>query len=595
MEKNIKSREFLERIRILLLKEAIKDYEQYIYMYVFAYIGKLMKLNEEKNYFEKKYYSLNDLINELLEDYKKIQINNDKDVLEEILREQGSRFNYSCKEIFMDKLIRILYSVDIEVFDYILRMNIFDISKDVSVQLGSNIEIINLVEKIMDINEYDSILDMCSGVGDFLSNIFIDEKNNKLTGIEINREAILISKIRTVGLRRYVDYFNSDVLKFYQEEKFNKIFASFPLGVKIDKSYLNELEHRSMLFNWDKYPANTPDWVFINTMLSMLSKDGIAITITSNASLYKDIDARFRKDIVDNGYLNSIIQLPKGFIKGTAIDLNLLIFNKNSNGYVKMIDASNFGEKIKGNLYNKRLTLEDVDKIYKLYLEELHELVKCVPYEEIRNKDYNLVVGEYIGKKEIEYINPHKISEYAEDVFRGYQPMTNKDINNKKEYELLTISDINDGIISDDLKFIDGESKKLDRYILKENDVIVTCKGTVLKFAVVTNVKNRKIIPSGNFIVIRLKPGKLNPYYLISYLNSKDGIDGLYQLQTGSNIFSINPQKIASMVISVLDMEKQESVAKKYRVNQTQIALTKKRLVELKENMEQLYYSEVEG
>lgn len=588
MEKEVLIQKFFGKIRDIVHVEALRDDDVILYVYVLPYLRKLTILRNEHNYFENDYYSIDELIGDLLNNSKNF-FNED-----EILKEMRYQLNHNLSKKSANELIRLVRKFDDETCNYLLQ---HDFSRNMSMNIvkdTTDIELIYLIEKILNIKSNDSILDMCSGMGNFLSNLSNIDKSNKLTGIEINGFAIFISKMRTLGLGRNVTYYNQDALLLYPENKYDKIFSDFPLGIRLDRSYLNELASKPALFRWEKFPANTPDWVFINTMLTALKSDGVAVTITSNASLYKDIDSRFRADIIDNKYLASVIQLPTGIISGIAISLNLLIFNRNNlNNCVKLIDASSFCQKKKKD--KNIITLKDIENIYKLYSGPENEYVKNVSYEELRNNNYNLVVNEYIGKKEIEYINPHKISEFAEDVFRGYQPMTNKDVNNKKEYELLTISDVDDGIISDNLKFIDGETKKLDRYILKENDVIVTCKGTVLKFAVVTNVENRKVIPSGNFIVIRLKENGINPYYLVSYLGSEAGIDGLYQLQTGASIFSINPQKLASMTISVLSNEKQENVAKKYKINQTQIALTKKRLNELKENMAQLYNSEMEG
>ena len=88
------------------------------------------------------------------------------------------------------------------------------------------------------------------------------------------------------------------------------------------------------------------------------------------------------------------------------------------------------------------------------------------------------------------------------------------------EFEVLMISDIEDGQISDNLTKIDVKDNKYDRYLVKENDLIISSKGTRIKIAVVGDIGERKIIANGNLIVLRLDTTKINPLYLEMYFIS---------------------------------------------------------------------------
>ena len=107
-------------------------------------------------------------------------------------------------------------------------------------------------------------------------------------------------------------------------------------------------------------------------------------------------------------------------------------------------------------------------------------------------------------------------------------------------------------MISDNLLKINGNNNKYDRYLLKNGDVIISSKGTKIKVAV-ADIKNRKIIPNGNLLVLRLDTNKIEPYYLEAFLNSENGRLALEQIQTGAVIISINPSRVEQMKISMID------------------------------------------
>ena len=151
------------------------------------------------------------------------------------------------------------------------------------------------------------------------------------------------------------------------------------------------------------------------------------------------------------------------------------------------------------------------------------------------------------------------------------------------------ISDIEDGIISSDLKKIDGKENKYDRYLVQDKDLIISSKGTRIKIAVADNIGDRKIIANGNLIVLRVNQKELNPYYLEAYLNSSDGQTILNQIQTGSVIISINPSNLLNIKISMLPLEQQEKIGNKYLSQKKMIEMTKERLKELEKSQETFF------
>ena len=57
-----------------------------------------------------------------------------------------------------------------------------------------------------------------------------------------------------------------------------------------------------------------------------------------------------------------------------------------------------------------------------------------------------------------------------------------------------------------------------------QNPILITAKNSIVKTAVYKAEDNKKIILTGNLIVIRLDKNKCDPYYLQAFLNSEDGV-----------------------------------------------------------------------
>ena len=162
------------------------------------------------------------------------------------------------------------------------------------------------------------------------------------------------------------------------------------------------------------------------------------------------------------------------------------------------------------------------------------------------------------------------------------------------DVEVLTISDIEDGQISDNLTKINVKDNKYNRYLVRENDLIISSKGTRIKIAVVGNIGNRKIIANGNLIVLRLDTSKINPLYLEMFLNSSDGQTILNQIQTGAVIISINPSRLVEITISTLPLEKQNEIADDYKNKQLQILLAKEHVKQLEQEKNEILEKQIE-
>ena len=450
---------------------------------------------------------------------------------------------------------------------------------------GTPEQICRIVNLFLDINKNDDVLDICSSYGNFLVNVGNCCSYKSLTGIEINTKASLISKIRLTTLGFKSNIINMDLFSLEYNKKYDKILCDYPWGMKFDRmtqDYLSYSKDR-MEFDW-KIASGSGDWYFINVLLTMLKENGKGVVLLPAGPLFKTIDENFRKELVNNGLIEAVVKIPS-IRKYTSIEQYALVIS-NNNETIKVIDIS---KEISGNKFKPIILM---NKVFEIINNDKNKNISIKTKEELANNGYILKVDNYVGVKEIKYHNPKKLSNYIIDKYRGYQ-MTSKEVDELSdengEYEILTISDIDNGIISTNLKKVSVDDNRFERYLVKENDIIITSKGTRIKIAVVSNIGDRKIVANGNLIVLRIDTKKLNPYYLASYLNSSNGQATLNQIQTGSVIISINPSSLVEINISTFDIETQNEIAKKYLAKQQQYLIAKEHLKKIEEEYENYF------
>lgn len=502
--------------------------------------------------------------------------------------EDLNRYMHSLKDI--SKLLKNLCSYNGCVIKNLMMIDLYSDSRE---EFATPDQICKLSSYILDINKNDKVLDICSGYGNYLINLTNCSDYQSLTGIEINYDMSLISDIRLFSLASSYTILNNNVFDIDFVEKYNKVFCNYPLGIHYEKHVLEYIEKKTsnMRFNWVKLSGSSLDWLFVNLAVSAMSEHGKAVIMMPAGPLFKTVDDQYRKELVENNLIESVIKIPNltGYIQSPQY---LLVLGKNTSDRIKFVDVS---EQVEKNSPSKEIM--NMSKVFEILNDDNNSLVKSESKEVLRGNGYILTVENYIGKKEVIYHNPRKLSEFVIDVFRGYQITSNEQKELESEngsYEVLLISDINDGIISNKLTKIEPNKGKYDRYLLKENDLIISSKGTRIKIAVVENIDNRKIIASGNLIVLRLDTTKLNPNYLEMYLNSSDGQTILNHIQTGSVIISINPSKLTEITISTLPIEKQNIIADKYKNKKKQIQIAKEHVFKLEQEHENFFETNVE-
>ena len=107
-------------------------------------------------------------------------------------------------------------------------------------------------------------------------------------------------------------------------------------------------------------------------------------------------EQKIRKYLIDNNFIDCVIQLPSNLFFGTSIATCIMVLKKGKkDSSTLFIDAT--GECIKVTNNNK-LTQENIENIVTEYAsrEDKDHFARLVPYDEIRENDYNLSVSTYV-------------------------------------------------------------------------------------------------------------------------------------------------------------------------------------------------------
>ena len=189
----------------------------------------------------------------------------------------------------------------------------------------------------------------------------------------------------------------------WDDEPFELIVSNPPYSIKWDG------DDNPLLINDGRFspagvlaPKSKADLAFIMHALSWLSSSGTAAIVCFPGIFYRGgAEQKIRKYLVDNNFVDCIIQLPSNLFFGTSIATCIMVLKKNKkNNTTLFIDASQNCVKVTN---NNRLTEDNINEIVNIFTErkDVQYTAKLASIEEIQENDYNLSVSTYVEKEDI--------------------------------------------------------------------------------------------------------------------------------------------------------------------------------------------------
>ena len=188
----------------------------------------------------------------------------------------------------------------------------------------------------------------------------------------------------------------------WDDEPFDLIVSNPPYSVRWDG------DANPVLINDERFspagvlaPKSKADLAFVMHALSWLSPEGTAAIVCFPGVFYRGgAEQKIRKYLIDNNFVDAVIQMPENLFFGTSIATCLLILKRNRpDNKVTFIDASKECVKVTN---SNKLTEENIQSIYRYFMDrkDVDYTVKMVDADKIAAENYNLSVSTYVEKQD---------------------------------------------------------------------------------------------------------------------------------------------------------------------------------------------------
>ncbi|MEI3895172.1 MULTISPECIES: class I SAM-dependent DNA methyltransferase [unclassified Bacillus (in: firmicutes)] len=167
-------------------------------------------------------------------------------------------------------------------------------------------------------------------------------------------------------------------------------------------------------------PEGNANYAWLQHMVYHLAPNGVAGIVLANGSLSSNTssEGEIRKNLINADLVDAIVALPDKLFYSTGIPVCLWIMNRNKKEHGKFrnreneilfIDARNMGTMV--DRRHRELSSDDINKIAEMYhnwrnedgnYEDVQGFCKAAGIEEVREHEYVLTPGRYVGIEEAE-------------------------------------------------------------------------------------------------------------------------------------------------------------------------------------------------
>lgn len=205
----------------------------------------------------------------------------------------------------------------------------------------------------------------------------------------------------------------------WDDEPFEVIVSNPPYSIKW------EGDDNPVLINDPRFspagvlaPKSKADFAFIMHSLAWLATNGTAAIVCFPGIMYRGgAEQKIRKYLIDNNFIDSVIQLPDNLFFGTPIPTCIMVLKKNkTDNSTLFIDASKECVKVTN---NNKLQEQNIENILKYFTDrqDVEYIAKLVPNADIAAEDYNLSVSTYVAQEDTrEVINIAELNQKIAEI-----------------------------------------------------------------------------------------------------------------------------------------------------------------------------------
>ena len=261
-------------------------------------------------------------------------------------------------------------------------------------------------------DEVNKVYDPACGSGSlllkFVKVLGHDKVHQGFFGQEINLTTYNLCRINMflhdVNFEKF-DIAHGDTLTdpaHLNDEPFEAIVSNPPYSTKWDG------KDNPLLINDPRYapagvlaPKSKADLAFTMHILSWLAVNGTAAIVEFPGVLYRGgTEQKIRQYLIDNNYIDAVIQLPPDLFFGTTIATCIIVLKKSKHDNTTLfIDASS--EFVRSESKNKLMS-EHQQKILDAFVarQDIEYFARLVDNNEIAENSYNIAVSSYVEQED---------------------------------------------------------------------------------------------------------------------------------------------------------------------------------------------------
>lgn len=259
----------------------------------------------------------------------------------------------------------------------------------------------------------------CGSGGMFVqSEKFVEEHSGRLGDIAVYGQELNETTWRLAKMNMAIRGIDADIRRgdSFHEDRFpdlkaDYIIANPPFNIS---DWGQELLSGDIRWKYGVPPKGNANYAWIQHMIHHLSPQGTAGFVLANGSMSSQSsgEGEIRKKLLEADMVDAIVTLPSQLFFNTGIPACLWFVSRdrtNRSGKTLFVDGRNLGKMI--NRRNRELTEEDIARVAKAYhdfktqngeYEDVAGFAKVATLDEIKEHDYVLTPGRYVGNEEVE-------------------------------------------------------------------------------------------------------------------------------------------------------------------------------------------------
>lgn len=439
----------------------------------------------------------------------------------------------------------------------------------------SSVSIISLAYSCLDIQADDKVMDLCCGAGKFMSFGYLSNRPANYSGMDKHAMLSMLYRIRCEILGVKSNFIAGDVLEVSDEHKgrYDKVFLEYPFSMRVFQDGCRVLS----------------DWLFVKKAVDLINEDGLVFAVMSPAALFRNVseDYNLRTYYTIKRMIKSIIVLPDNMDTRTNVSPIIVLFGRNETDYIRYVDARSKCEKGRRTNILSNINIKEIIEL----LSKDSEISRRVHLKEIEKNDFNLNPNKYLIQ-EMNIQNGKEFGSIIEKITRGgylLSASARDKLNCDEDTGIRVVApkDISEGKIGGNLQSIKRPEGRIDRYLIHDNNIVLSKNGLPVKVAVAKVKEGELLLAHPNLYVIELKKGN-NPYYIKAFFESALGEQCLKNIAVGTSVLSLGIDDLKKMKIPVPSIDIQNDIAEKYLLIQDEICMLEQKLKRAKDKIQNL-------